>query len=205
MQCPSCQFENMPGSGRCARCGGFLALATAAIDVNPPRATRLSRRMPRLWGRFWSLRRTWANIQTSLTQPIQQLFSRFENTDFRLGTIVRTIVPGWAQRFRGNNPRAIVFFVSYLALLLPALLFLGTGLGSILLGLAFGMHVAATSRRPRRPIREVGRSTDLHVRLRRDPRPRVVLPDRSARRARCDSVQLTRFDRTVPGRRCVVV
>lgn len=145
MQCPSCQFENMPGSGRCARCGGFLALATAAIDVNPPRATRLSRRMPRMWGRFWSLRRSWANIRSSLTRPIEQLFSRFENSDFRLGTIVRAIVPGWAHRFRGNSPRAIVFFVSYLALLLPALLYLGTGLGSVLLGLAFGMHVAAAS------------------------------------------------------------
>jgi hypothetical protein len=145
MQCPSCQFENMPGSSRCARCGGLLALAAAAIDVHPPRASQLSRKIPGLWTRIWWLRRAWGNFQPSLMRPLRQLVSRFDDTDFRLGTILRTIIPGWAHSYRRNRPRAIVFFFGFLALFIPGVLFLGTSLGSILLGLAFAWHVAAAS------------------------------------------------------------
>lgn len=145
MQCPSCQFENMPGSRLCARCGGMLGLATIAIDVHPPRAGRLSTRMPRLWSRFWFLRQTIANHFPSFRSVVGRLFSRFDNADFRIGTILRTIVPGWAHSYRGNRPRAIVFFVSFVALFIPAMVFFGTSLGSILIGLAFAMHVAAAT------------------------------------------------------------
>lgn len=139
MQCPSCDFQNMPGSGRCARCGCSLALATAAIDVHPPRASRLSRRMPRLWG----LKRAWGNLFQSASHPFAAVFHRFDDTNFDLSTIVRLVVPGWAHWYRGNGERGLVFFVAFLSLLLPGVVFLGTGLGSMLLGLAFGMHVAS--------------------------------------------------------------
>ncbi len=49
MQCPSCSFQNMPGSGNCARCGAMLALASIAIDVHPPRASALGRSMFGFW------------------------------------------------------------------------------------------------------------------------------------------------------------
>src|SRR5690554_8127736 len=44
MQCPSCRFENMPGSGQCARCSGLLVIGN--VDVHPPRASSIQRRMP---------------------------------------------------------------------------------------------------------------------------------------------------------------
>jgi Signal peptidase, peptidase S26 len=145
MQCPSCQFENMPGSGRCARCGGMLALAAMAIDVHPPRATRLSRSMPRAWGRFWSARRTLENFRTRAAVPFHQLFERFDDTDFSLNTMLGCFIPGLAHRLRGNVYRGRMFLISYLAFLLPGLLLLGTYSGSILLGLAFATHVASAS------------------------------------------------------------
>jgi hypothetical protein len=145
MLCPSCQFENMPGSGHCARCGALLALATAVIDVHPPRARRLSRRMPRLWGRFWTLRQSWANFRAAAFQPLDRILSGFEKADFTAEVLFRTIVPGWAQRYRGRSERGRVFFVGYLALLLPGIIFLGTHLGSMLLGLAFAWHVTSTA------------------------------------------------------------
>src|SRR5215213_6505561 len=42
MQCSSCGFENMPGSEACARCASSLSLATAVMDVHPPRAGRFA-------------------------------------------------------------------------------------------------------------------------------------------------------------------
>jgi hypothetical protein len=123
----------------------MLGLASMAIDVNPPRARRLSARMPGLWSRFWFLRQAIAYHFPSFRSVFQRLFSRFDDADFRIGTILRAIVPGWAHSYRGNRPRAVIFFVSFFALFIPALLFFGTSLGSILIGLAFAMHVAASS------------------------------------------------------------
>src|SRR5882672_12409076 len=38
MQCPSCQFQNLPGSELCGRCATSMLLAASELDVNPPRA-----------------------------------------------------------------------------------------------------------------------------------------------------------------------
>lgn len=139
MQCPSCQFENMPGSGRCARCGTSLALAEATIDVNPPRATRVSRAMPH----FWMFRQNLGHLLIRASGLFSRLFERPHDSHFDLPTLVRTVVPGWPQYHRGDRARALLFFVGYLSILVPGLLFMGTGTGSLLLGLAFGFHVSS--------------------------------------------------------------
>ena len=41
MQCPNCQFQNMPGANACVRCGTSMQLRAEAIDVHPPRARPL--------------------------------------------------------------------------------------------------------------------------------------------------------------------
>ena len=139
MQCPSCEFQNMPGSGRCARCGASLALATATIDVHPPRAGRYQRHVPQ----FWGLHRAWANWLSTASRPIAAGFAHFDDTNFDLGTILRLVVPGWAQYYRGRPERGLIFLCAYLGILAPGVVLLGTGLGSVLIGLAFGVHVVA--------------------------------------------------------------
>src|SRR5919204_650375 len=47
MQCPSCRFQNMPGVEVCGRCGSSLRLATAVVDVHPPRARAWQKRVRR--------------------------------------------------------------------------------------------------------------------------------------------------------------
>ena len=132
----------MPGSGRCARCGASLALATAAIDVHPPRAGRLSRLELAYW-------RIWHAMGHLVSRPIPGLdavrvfSSRAEITNFDLPTLLRCIIPGWPQYRRGDRPRAGVFLFSYLVLLLPGVVLAGTWLGSLLLGLAGAMHIVS--------------------------------------------------------------
>jgi Signal peptidase, peptidase S26 len=135
----------MPGSRNCARCGGLLALAAAAINVHPPRAGRISRSMPRVWGRVWNMRRAFENYRNQAARPFTDVFARFADTDFSLGTILRCIIPGWAHRHRGNVYRGCMFFYAYVALIIPAILFFGTPMAGILLGLAFATHVASAS------------------------------------------------------------
>ena len=117
MQCPSCEFQNMPGSGRCARCGASLALATAAIDVNPPRAGRVARQMPR----FWGLRRTWGTLFDTARRPLALTFAGFDDTNFDLATMLRVVVPGWAHSYRGRPERGALFLCAYLGFLVPGL------------------------------------------------------------------------------------
>src|SRR4051812_12976476 len=48
MQCSSCGFENMPGSDACGRCGSSLRLATMVMDVQPPRAGKITKKLRRV-------------------------------------------------------------------------------------------------------------------------------------------------------------
>jgi type IV secretory pathway protease TraF len=123
----------------------MMALAAAAIDVHPPRAGKFSKSMPNLWGRFWNFRRVVEDIRGRMAQPFRQLFDRFDDVDFSLGTTVRCIIPGWAHAHRGNKYRGRLFLLIYLALLTGGIVFFGTSLGSILIGLAFATHVASAS------------------------------------------------------------
>jgi hypothetical protein len=117
-----------------------LALATAAIDVHPPRAGRLWRLQLAYW-------RMWHAIAHLMTRPIPGLdalasFSnRADHRNFDLPTMLRCIVPGWPQFHRGDGPRGAVFLFSYLLFVLPSIVLAGTWLGSLLLGLGIAMHI----------------------------------------------------------------
>jgi type IV secretory pathway protease TraF len=116
-----------------------LALATASIDVHPPRAGRVARRMPQYWG----LRRTWGILLDAARRPLALPFAGFDDTNFHLATMLRVVVPGWAHFYRGHPERGTIFLCAYLGFVLPGLVLLGTWLGSLIIGLAFGIHVAA--------------------------------------------------------------
>ena len=133
----------MPGSGRCARCGGLLAIATAAIDVHPPRepcAAAACRVSTAGFGPFIELSERY---RTKATNTFRTLGDRLPDADFSFGTVFRCVIPGWAQLRRGHARRGRTFAMVYSGLLLAALLFFGTTTGSILLGLAFATHVAS--------------------------------------------------------------
>jgi hypothetical protein len=129
----------MPGSGRCARCGASLALATAAIDVHPPRAGRLSRIELAIW-RLWH---GVGRLPSSLSQTQATIRTRTEVTYFDLPTLIRCIIPGWPQYRRGDWPRALFYLFTYLCLLLPGLVLTGTWWGSLLVGLAAATHIVS--------------------------------------------------------------
>lgn len=137
MQCPSCNFHNMPGSGNCARCGASLRLG-GDIDVHPPRASSLQKRMPALWSLRFYLNRLRAGMWAAFTGV----------TNFAVGSIAEHppsllgwIVPGLAQMQRGDKARGWGFLAGFLICLTIGLVLMGTVSGSIFLGLAFTMQV----------------------------------------------------------------
>ena len=139
MQCTNCQFQNMPGTEACGRCGTSLRLATAVIDVHPPRAGRVAKRVRRgvpVRRMFYGLRDA---AESAGATPAAIELARV----FPLGLFARLAVPGWSHFYLGLRWRGHLFLWLFLAMLLPGLLLLGTLTGGILIGLAFGVHSTA--------------------------------------------------------------
>lgn len=142
MQCPSCQFENMPGLESCGRCGTSLRLGTAVIDVNPPRASRTAKRVRKVVPRklLYEARDVAASAGRAVSGSI------VDDSHIPLpepDVLARLIVPGWAHIHSGLGLRGRIFLGAYLTLLSLGLLFWGTYTGSILLGLAFSVHASS--------------------------------------------------------------
>jgi signal peptidase I len=144
MQCVNCRFENLPGEPACGRCGSPLRLATAVLDVHPPRAGRWGKRLRRSFvPQHRSAIRLWTWLDRAV-QAVGRAFRAGPEVDMPLPRVVtRLVVPGWAHLYCGRTVRGCFFLAVYLALLLPGLFYLGTDLGAILLGLAFSVHAAS--------------------------------------------------------------
>lgn len=137
MQCPSCQFENMPGTPACGRCGTSLRLATATIDIHPPRAGR--------WSRMWSgsalqfFRRLWYRIP----QPVREAKISLDIRDIEHHLVLRMVVPGWPQWYLGHKIRAALFFFGGLLCACLGILQIGEPAGSLWLGLGLACHMSS--------------------------------------------------------------
>jgi hypothetical protein len=140
MQCSNCHFENMPGVQTCGRCGAGLLLASSVVDVHPPRASRAAKR----WRRWFPITRYWNRFRAAAVGSFAGLRITGWPSDLQIpGVLLRMIVPGWAQRYAGRTARAKWLFGCYLGLLLSGLLFFGTALGWLLLGLTVSIHAAS--------------------------------------------------------------
>jgi hypothetical protein len=142
MQCGNCRFENMPGTLACGRCGTSLRLATAVLDVHPPRARPWQKRIRR----WLPLGRPRAELRDAVSRG--RVFAH-EVADFYrfpvppTGVCARMLVPGWPQLYCGQKLRARLFFWSYITLLTLAAGFWGSIRGSVLAGLAFSVHASS--------------------------------------------------------------
>jgi len=134
-----------------------MQLRAVAIDVHPPRASPLVRRVRRWlpWRRvYYPLRDFVVEFGGAWDRGVAQVF---DAAPLKPGTLPRMAVPGWAQRFRGQTQRGNIFFGIWSTLLTTGLACFGSAFGSFMLGLAFAVHVgsildmlrATTGRTPR--------------------------------------------------------
>ncbi|MBI3409524.1 MAG: hypothetical protein HY040_14380 [Planctomycetes bacterium] len=141
MQCPSCRFENMPGLDACGRCGSNLKLATAVLDVEPPRATAWQKRLRR-WLPWYSANRFRYAARDGRAAAADLL----DEAGFPLpepSILLRFLVPGWAHFFCGQKARGRLFLGAFLGLFGGGILCWGSGLGNFLLGLAVSVHASS--------------------------------------------------------------
>jgi len=117
-------------------------VSTATIDVNPPRASRTVKRMRKVVPRrlIYRARDVASEARRRVAGSIVQ--------DARVplpepAILSRLMVPGWAHLHSGLRIRGWFFLCTFLPLLLLGLAQWGTGIGSILLGLAFSVHASS--------------------------------------------------------------
>ncbi len=139
MQCPSCQFENMPGVDHCGRCGAQLGLARSQIDVHPPRASQLEKRL-RAWFPWYGLR---FRLRESLRAALRPAAPVVQPIGIAYRQFFRMLVPGWPQLHAGRIQRGRWMLGGYAALIALGLLSLGTQIGAVMLGAAVAIHVAS--------------------------------------------------------------
>jgi signal peptidase I len=140
MECSNCQFQNIPGVKACGRCGASLQLASLVIDVHPPRASRAAKR----WRRWFPVSTYWNRFRNAVAAALAARRIQDWVSDLPAGGLVlRMAVPGWAQCYAGRRIRGTWFFWGYVGALLSGLVFAGTGLGFLLLGLAISLHTAS--------------------------------------------------------------
>lgn len=167
MQCPSCRFENMPGSGHCARCSGLLVIGS--VDVHPPRASSIQRRMPveirtgayrlrmataefaaRLVGVLPIRSRAavaggaWLEPRPTVTAGRRIGGESLQDIELDAADWPRLLIAGWVQMRHGELVRGRCLFAGMLVLLLLSVLLAGTSGGAAALGALFGWHVLAT-------------------------------------------------------------
>lgn len=141
MQCPSCHFENMPGITSCGRCGTSLDLSTAAIDVQPPRASRTARRVRRYVPRraIYAARDTAAEARRMVLREAAESLVPLPDPPI----LARLIVPGWAHIHEDDDLRGRLFLAAYLFMLALGFVTWGSDLSAIAMGLAFSVHASS--------------------------------------------------------------
>ncbi len=134
MRCVRCQFENIPGQARCIRCGSVLEATAVAVEVHPPR-------MP-AWHRPWrGLMRWLRGYRVPVHIPLPGTVRRRAAiaSDSVLGLLLN-LVPGLAHLVKGRFRQVGLCVALWLALLVLGVLSYGSTLGSVLIGLAIGVH-----------------------------------------------------------------
>ncbi|HVO77120.1 MAG TPA: hypothetical protein VMT60_03960, partial [Candidatus Bathyarchaeia archaeon] len=123
MECPSCTFQNTPGTHNCVRCGTLLDLES--VDFIPPRASsgRAARRArgARDAARFW-IASGWSDIGRSLRIP--------ESTSINWYQAWWLLVPGLPQirtRTRGLRLLGFGILLVWTAIVAMAIGNAGTG------------------------------------------------------------------------------
>jgi hypothetical protein len=135
MRCARCQFENIPGQTRCIRCGSILETDGAVLQIYPPR-------MP-AWRKPFratlrGLRRCWPAREPAALAEIRRGLEPILS-DSVVG-LVLSVVPGLAH-LRARRFREVALLVVLWLIVLGAGLYLyGSRTGSLLIGLAIGIH-----------------------------------------------------------------
>lgn len=134
MQCPRCQFENIPGQDRCFKCNSVLEVSTGILEIHPPR-------MP-AWERPWRevgrLSRRLLHLRPRKQSAKKKGKSSAEAPP--VGGLILSIVPGLAHAMAGRFREIRLIWLVWLVFFVFGMFLYATPDGWVLLGLAAAAH-----------------------------------------------------------------
>jgi len=135
MRCVRCEFENMPSQARCIRCGSVLGTSTGAVAVHPPR-------MPAWKG---PLRGTLRWLREHRLAPEKLRGGRISRgADRALSNgvvgLLLGVIPGLPHLLTRRFKEVALYVALWAMSLALGLFFYGSTPGSVLIGLAIGLH-----------------------------------------------------------------
>jgi hypothetical protein len=141
MQCPRCQFENMPGQARCFKCGSVLGDSGGVLVIEPPRQAG--------WKRpFRSVGRSVRGLMPERAAQLRGApGSRVGESLIALRSLgvlavefVLGLIPGLPFVLEGQFRRIRLFWLAWLVFSCAALFLYGLAAGYLMLGLAVAIH-----------------------------------------------------------------
>jgi hypothetical protein len=138
MQCPRCQFENLPGQARCFKCGSILADSGATITIEPPRLAGWRRPLRAV------ARSVRGHMPERLSRPAKARTSKSREgladmLSFGLGLVVG-LIPGLPYLLARQFSRIRWLWLGWLVLACTGLGLYGLPEGYVALGLAIAIH-----------------------------------------------------------------
>ncbi|CAG1004105.1 hypothetical protein PHYC_03115 [Phycisphaerales bacterium] len=147
MECPNCNFQNVPGLRACARCQSLLDFSSISID--PPRAADVA--LPS------SVRHAAARAGLSLRQSWAAFLGDTRSVfhpDVNWGALTRSVIPGWGHHRLGHRKFGWCIVGVWLALIALTLLLMGGPGGRPMYFLLVGWHGLIISLILARPLRD---------------------------------------------------
>lgn len=113
-------------------------LASANIDVLPPRAGRIAKQLRRVGFRT----RFWSPPLRFFRTAVDYVRNELKSISFEV-PIYTALIPGWPQWALKQRSLALVHFTVFLVFQVPVLLFLGSTLASMCLAIVFASHFSS--------------------------------------------------------------
>lgn len=137
MRCINCEFFNLPGSARCARCDSPLDLS--GISIEPPR------RGQALMPSFGRLAVRSSVATRSARESIRSVLREESIGEVDWRAVRRSVIPGLGQRYMGHRKFGAAITIAWACALTLAILFMGDGFGTFYAAVTLGIHSLALS------------------------------------------------------------
>jgi len=137
MKCERCQFENIPGSKTCVKCGVILESTGEQENVYPPRMSKLAapiRYLARLIRRCGIL-----SAKRIMILSVSWISSFLDDI---ITGLVFSVLPGFAHLIQKRFKEIRWLFIVWLMLIMSGLFLYGSTAGVICIGMAIGAHTA---------------------------------------------------------------
>ena len=134
MQCPRCEFENMPGMDRCFKCGSTLQIEMQCLDANPPRMAAWKKPFRNF---IRTLRRLRILPGESLSIHPPQWLSKSSKD---ILSVFLSIIPGLGHLLQKSFNTISWYVVAWLVCLAATIFFYGSFAGYLFLGFCLVLH-----------------------------------------------------------------